>query len=192
MKQSDTEKWNKVYSKNQFGFFPPAEVLHRHQHLLPKTGKALDLACGQGRNAVHLSRHGLESHAFDISDVAISNLKQYAKDENVDIDARVVDLKRERLQENNFDVIVVSHFLDRSLFADIKNALKPQGLIFYQTFTKLKIDDIGPSNPDYLLERNELLVQFKEFKVLVYCENDDVGNTREGLRNEAMIIAQKT
>ncbi len=191
MSKTDTDKWNDVYSKNHYGFFPPSTVLHRHQHLLPKEGRALDLACGHGRNAVHLSRLGLETYAIDISDVAISKLNQYAEKEGLEINARPCDLKQEALEENYFDLIVVSHFLDRTLIPDIKNALKQQGLIFYQTFTSLKIEDKGPSNPDYLLERNELLQHFEEFKILSYCENADIGDTKEGLRNEAMIVAQK-
>ncbi len=191
MSVTDSQKWNNVYSKNEYGAFPPCTVLHQNQHLLPKHGRALDLACGMGRNAIFLSRSGLETVAYDVSDVAIKKLNTYAEQERLEIQTQVCDLNQHDLVNEQFDVIVVSHYLNRELIPTIKNVLKKNGLIFYQTFTKLKTENNGPNNPDYLLEKNELLELFKEFQIVVYAEHADIGNLKEGLRNEAMLIAQK-
>jgi len=67
-------------------------------------------------------------------------------------------------QAETFDVIVVSRFLERDICADIAAALKPNGVLFYQTFVH------GLSNPDYLLAPDELLSLFKELDVLEYYE----------------------
>lgn len=187
----DADKWNKVYSNNEFGFFPPCLVLHQHQHLLPETGKALDLACGMGRNAVMLARQGFETVAIDVSHVAIDKLNEYAEQEDLVITAQACDLNQTPLLKNEFDIIVISHYLNRDLIPSIKQALKKEGVIFYQTFIKQKVEDIGPSNPDYLLDENELLELFKEFQIVVYKEEALLGDTQEGFRNEAMIIARK-
>ena len=73
----------------------------------------------------------------------------------------------------------------------LKNAIKQNGLIFYQTFTKDKANNSGPSNPDYLLDKNELLLFFTDWKIIVYREEGSTGNINNGFRNQAMIVAQK-
>lgn len=185
------DKWNAIYSKNTHGFFPPAMVLHRNKHLLPKRGKALDLACGTGRNAIYLSQAGFETHAWDASDVAIDSLIQYCQETNLTIHTRVIEITEETLDKESFDVIIVSHFLDRDLMTAIMSALKPSGLIFYQTFIHDKVADIGPNNPDYLLAENELLQLFSAFTIRSYQEEGTIGNTEHGIRNEALLIAEK-
>lgn len=187
---ADAKKWNAIYEKNEFAFYPPCKVLHQNLHLLPKTGKALDLASGTGRNAITLARHGLETSAIDVSKIAIGKLLDYATEENLKIDAQVIDLNNATIN-SQYDVIVVSHYLNRKIISNIKSALNENGLLYYQTFIKNKVDDIGPSNPDYLLEQNELLELFKEFDVLFYREEGIVGDTEQGFRNEAMIVAKK-
>ncbi|MEM7027791.1 MAG: SAM-dependent methyltransferase, partial [Pseudomonadota bacterium] len=86
---------------------------------------------------------------------------------------------------------VVGKFLYRPGFRALIHSLRDQGLIFYQTFTETKISQGGPSNPDYLLRRNELLALCDGMNILVYREEDKVGDVCQGWRNQAMIIAQK-
>jgi len=191
MNSTDQTKWNRIYTMNQHGFYPPAMVLQMHSHLLPRHGTALDLACGKGRNAIYLCRHGLTTTAWDISNEAINQLNEYARSEGLSIDAQVRDVSGHPPEQNRFDVIVVSHFLDRTLMSSLIDALKTNGLLFYQTFTRLKVNETGPTNPDYLLEKNELLETFGHLDVLFYCDNADVGDTKQGLRNEAMIVVRK-
>lgn len=189
---TDAEKWDARYSKNEFAFFPPCKVLHQNRHLLPLTGSALELASGIGRNAVALARHGLSTIAMDISNVALNKLAEYAVQESLNIKTQACDLNSTQLPQHQFDVIVVSHYLNRDIIADIKSSLKVNGLIFYQTFIKAKTEDIGPGNPEYLLGENELLNLFKDFKLVLYREEGTVGDTHQGFRNEAMLIAQKS
>lgn len=91
----------------------------------------------------------------------------------------------------SYDVVVVSRFLDRNLKDAIIGALKPGGLLFYQTFDRDKVGGAGPNNPDYLLSNNELLRMFSLLQVVFYRENGLIGNTEKGLRNEAQFIGQK-
>jgi len=93
--------------------------------------------------------------------------------------------------ENSFDVIVVSHFLERTLMSRITNALLTNGLLFYQTFTRERVDDIGPNNDAYRLIENELLELCSNLHIVVYHEEGRIGNAAVGFRNEAMLIAQR-
>ena len=171
---------------------PPAEVLARNRHLLPASGRALDLASGRGANALCLAgRGGLAVAAWDNSATALATLASTARQHALHIACQRRDISRRPPAPASFDVIVVSRFLDRGLMADIKRALRQHGLIFYQTFTKEKVDDRGPRNPAYLLDKNELLGFFNDWPLLYYREEGQTGDVRRGFRNQAMLVAQK-
>ena len=94
-------------------------------------------------------------------------------------------------EANSFDVIVVSYFLERDLFPALLFALNPGGLLFYETFIRDKPEGTGPSNPEYLLEQNELLKRCDELVIRAYREEGQVGNIAKGVRNVAMLVGQK-
>ena len=167
------------------------EVLLQNQHLLPEKGIALDLACGRGANAICLAENSLTVSAWDISSSALEHLAVEAEEKNLIINSETRDISKQPPESNTFDVIVVSHYLDRTIFSNIRDAIKSKGLIFYQTFTKEKANSNGPSNPDYLLDENELLSLFKDWKIIYYREEGKTGNVKLGFRNQAMLIAQK-
>lgn len=164
-----------------------AEVLIQNQHLLPKTGIALDLACGRGGNALLLANLGLQVTARDISPVAIQQLQQFSRAVN----AQVCDVVSQTPEEEQYDVVVVSYFLDRALAASIVNALKPGGLLFYQTWCQQKTADRGPSNPEYLLADNELLKMFSGLRPRFYREEALLGDVSRGQRDIAMLVAER-
>ena len=185
------DKWNVIYQQRcQEESIPgAAQVLIDYTHLLPKKGLALDLACGLGGNAFLLASKGLTVDAWDISSTAITNIQQQTI--NNKINASTQDILNTNFPENHYDIIVVSRFLERSVTKSIINALKPKGLLFYQTFTLEKACQQSPSNPAFLLEKNELLILFSELSPVIYREEGTLGNIDKGVRNEAMLIAQK-
>lgn len=187
----DTEKWNRIYAASDQGDAEPAKVLREFLYLLPVRGRALDLACGRGGNALLLARQGLETFAWDISDAAISRLMESAGLHHLKIHPEVRDVVSHPPDPGSFDVIVVSRFLHRELIPRLIQALLPGGLVFYQTFIKEKTVDTGPKNPDYLLECNELLELFRPLRIILYREEGKTGNPASGFRNEVMLIARK-
>jgi tellurite methyltransferase len=184
------EKWNAIYQEKSITY-EACEVLAAHPFLLPKTGVALDLACGLGANAVRLAQHGLTVYAWDISAVAIEKLQQHVDKQGLNVIAQVVDVQTMPLPENTFDVIVISRFLDRRLCHGIIAALKSKGLLFYQTYTRQKLSSAPPHHPDFLLADNELLTLFSPLKVVYYQEHGLIGDLTAGERNEAFYIGQK-
>ena len=192
MTDSLSNKWNQTYNKADPVQYPPASVLLENSFLLPETGNALDLACGLGNNACFLAEQGLDTEAWDISAVAIDKLQHRAAALGVQVNARVCRIDRHSLSGKDFDVILVSRFLDRSICDAIIGALKPGGLLFYQKFTREKFPRRkGPSNPEYLMKENELLKLFAALRVVCYQEHALIGDTGSGLRNEALFIGQK-
>lgn len=185
-------KWNGIYQMSA-GLGQPMELLQTHACLLPTTGKALDLACGLGANALMLAAHGLSVDAIDISDIALARLQTEATNRHLAITTWQHDLSTKSLPDQHYDVIVICRFLDRTLSDAIMAALKPAGLLFYQTFTRDKISPQGPVSPDYLLARNELLDMFKPLHLVFYQEIGRIGDLSlcHGNRNEACFIGQK-
>lgn len=191
MNKQTKDKWDKHYKSCSTDLPKAADVLYQNQHLLPASGDALDLACGRGANAVCLAENGLAVSAWDISPSALEILTSIANEKKLIINCETRDIVLQPPEPDSFDIIVVSNFLERELVDMIKRAIKPGGLIFYQTFIKDKVDEIGPKNPDYLLNCNELLTFFSDWNILHYREEGMTGNTEKGFRNQAMIIAQK-
>lgn len=188
--QSTENKWNRIYSQADHVQYPPAKVLTDNAYLLPETGTALDLACGLGSNALFLAECGMTVEAWDISRVAIEKLDHTANSKGFSLNAKVRNINKLAFSDCSFDVIVVSRFLDRSICEQIMGTLRPEGLLFYQTYTREKVNDQGPNNPDYLLVENEMLALFADLRVVFYRENGCIGHKNEGLRNEAQFIGQ--
>lgn len=199
----DRQKWNGRYRNTDIDYkhLSPAQVLLDYQHLLPIQGEALDCACGLGVNALFLAQRGLSVTAWDISDVAIANLQQTARTmfKNAStIRAETHDVLLQPPAAQQFDLVVVSRFLERSLFPLLIQALKPGGMLYYQTFIKDKTDDVGPSNPDYLLDENELLALCEGLQIVVYREEGNVSSavasdsgSQSVYHNEAMVVARR-
>lgn len=183
-------KWDTVYSHKEN--LPTASlVLIENQHLLPKNGTALDLACGQGGNAILLAKAGLKVSAWDLSPVAIEQLTVSADLNKVAINAQVRDIIKSPPEPDSLDVLVVSFFLDRDLCSNLLKALRPQGLLFYQTYCQQKVQQQGPNNTDFLLADNELLGLFSTMKMRVYREEALLGDHLQGWRNQALLVAEK-
>jgi tellurite methyltransferase len=165
----------------------PASFLVENIELLPK-GRALDLAMGSGYNAMYLAAMGYEVEGIDISPDAINNALQLAHESGITIKAEVADLEgRYRIKRDSYDIIICFHYLQRSLIPQIKDGLKKGGVVVYETFIVDQAKLFGkPRKPDYLLQYNELLTMFSDFRCLRYREG--IIENRQAI---ASIIAQK-
>ena len=172
MSLKDKEKWDHKYETPEYiTGKEPVEWLKDHSDMLNGKGSALDIASGEGRNAVFAAEKGYRTLAVDISAVGLGKAHALADEKGVTIETCVVDLDNWKIKQNAFDLILCFNFLDRRIFPAIKNTLKPRGLIFYETFT---IDYLKYSNfkREWVLEHNELLDVFGEFRILGYREMD--------------------
>ena len=183
-------RWDQRYSGTREAIPVAAEVLRDYRHLLPAQGDALDLACGLGGNAWLLAEAGLQAQGWDISAVAVDALNRAVREAGLSVRARQRDVVKAPPDPASFDVIVVSHYLQRDLADALMAALRPGGLLFYQTFTRERVDSSGPRNPGFRLARNELLALFSGLVLRAYREEGALGDVTEGFRNEAMLVGQ--
>jgi tellurite methyltransferase len=152
-------------------------------------GHALDVACGKGRNAVYLAEHGFAVHAIDISPVALAYAQRLAAKKCLSIVWEATDLEQARLPLERYDLVVNLNYLQRSLIPQLKQSLKPGGLMIFETYL-IDQQHLGhPKNPEYLLLHNELLEQFRGYRVLLYREGKILEESEAAFR--AGILAQK-
>jgi SAM-dependent methyltransferase len=152
----------------------PARWLVDHASMLPARGDALDVACGSGRNALWLAARGLHTVAVDRNRSAIANLRDAALRLHLPLHAEVVDLEAEErpLPVSAFDLVLVVHYLHRPLFPALKAALRPGGVLVYETFTRAQALRGKPTNPAFLLEPGELRALVAPLDVLDFREGD--------------------
>ena len=159
MAKQDKKKWNSRYLRN-IGNPTPSDILSKYLSLSPK-GRALDIACGNGRNSKFLAQKEFKVDAVDISKVALSQLP----DNDTRINIICEDIDTWQIPQNRYQLIINIRFLDRRLFPMIKKGLKPGGILIFESFIDGK--------KDYCLEKNELLHVFKSFQIVYYEEKEN-------------------
>jgi 2-polyprenyl-3-methyl-5-hydroxy-6-metoxy-1,4-benzoquinol methylase len=132
----------------------------------------LDIAIGEGRNGVFLATQGFEVVGLDISGKGLAKAHALAKKNGVSIETRVVDLENHQLEKNAYDVILLMYYMQRDLWPQINDALKPGGMAIIETYN---VDHLKHQkfNPKWLLKSNELLEAFKDMKIIRYQAYED-------------------
>lgn len=155
--KSDQKKWNTRYKENK-GDLTPSDLVRQYCSLAA-SGKALDLACGNGRNSLFLAENNFDVEAVDISTVALS----YLDGLHSGITPVCADLDTYRIIENRYEIILSIKFLDRALFAAMERGLKPGGVLIFESF-------VGEKNQPYCLVENELASSFPGLRTEFYQE----------------------
>lgn len=183
------ESWDERYAGGKYSSAEPHKLLVNLAEKL-KAGKALDLACGTGRNAIFLAEKGWTITAVDNSAVGIEIAAQRAKEKGLKLDFRVADLEKGEfeIEENAYDLICDFYYLQRDLFPRIKTALKPNGIVI----AAIHIYGDAEEPHEFSLKEGELREYFKDFEILHYHETSQTDtDAGEHHRRTAEIIAKK-
>lgn len=162
-------------------------LLGLKEELLAREGRALDLACGDGRNSFYLARLGFKVDAVDISYEKVRRSKETAKSKGLNINFWVADLCSFPLPINRYDILLNINFLMRELIDPIHHALKPGGLLVFHTYTledpyyKTKFN----TYPERFLRPKEILSFFPSYRIWNYYEGPFEG------REIASLVAEK-
>jgi tellurite methyltransferase len=172
------------------GEAPPAEPAGIVQELLPllPRGHALDLACGTGRHTLLLAARHQRVTAVDWSGAALEILEARARAAHIQvhriksldlaarsprggIDLVLANLENSAIPARSYDLILCIRYLQRSLIFQICRALRPGGVLLFETYTRAQLEfEGGPRHPEHLLEAGELRNAFPELCVLFYRE----------------------
>lgn len=177
----DIRGWDERHRAEGTKYSAPTPLLVETAQTL-KPGRALDLACGTGRNAVWLAEHGWQVTAVDGSAAAIEAVRHRAPG----VDARVADLEKHEfaIGEASWDLIAVCYYLQRDLFEPVKRGVKPGGV----ALVIVHMVEPGHEQSRFSVQPGELAKYFEGWQILHSYEGKPVDP--EHKRAVAEIVAR--
>ena len=166
----------------------PSELLVAWVPRISK-GRALDLACGNGRNVIYLAEQGFTVDAVDIAAPALELVRDTARKRGLNLNLEEADLDEYVPSPQTYDLIATSFFINRNLIPRVKDALKPGGFVLHEHHFVTDYDVDGPQNLQFRLRPNELLHLFTDFRVRFYWEGLQMERGR--LIAVEQLVAQK-
>jgi tellurite methyltransferase len=185
MSDFDRQKWDAKYTAEEAPR-EPSHGLVALDRFVPKSGKALDIACGAARHGIWLARRGLDVTAADISAVALKLALGRAAERGVMITPLEIDLEQEPFPAGPWDLIVSACYLQRSIFAAYPTALAPGGTLVVIQPTKRNLERHAKPPFDFLLEEGELPRLVGGLEILHYEEGWSADD-----RHDAVIVARR-
>lgn len=140
-----------------------SEWVQRFAHLLPPQAQVLDLACGRGRHAAYLAQLGHQVTGVDRDTQALAQLPAAVTALHADIENSPWPLSGQQ-----FDAVVVTHYLWRPVWPQILASVRAGGVLIYETFGQGNERYGKPSRPDFLLAPGELLQVCADWHIVAY------------------------
>ena len=199
-----TQYWNERFNKAEFifGKEPNEYLVEQASKYLKKNDKVLCIADGEGRNGVWLAKQGMQVVGFDASDIALSKAKQFAQDNQVQVEYFFSDTDSFDWQANAYDAVIAIfiQFADPAMreriFQNAYKTLKSGGVFILQGYTpkQLEYKTGGPSLLEHLYTEEMIRDLCRDFEILdLSCYEKELN---EGARHAGMsallgLVAQK-
>ena len=165
MSETDRKKWNQRYTAGAY-----ADRLHPSEFLLEALAiadfepdqqwRALDVACGAGRNALYLAQMGFAVDAVDVSCVALARAEAKSSAAGLRVNWMQMDLDQPLSVSGDYDLIVMIRYVNVRLLGELATRLRPGGWLVCEEHANLSSAEmegvIGPSNPTYRVAPNAL------------------------------------
>jgi tellurite methyltransferase len=184
MSDGDRAKWDARWAERGRTPAEPSPFVISLDAILPRAGRALDVAGGAGRHALWLAQRGLDVTLVDVSEVALAFARRHAEERGVRITTVSADLLSGGLPAGPWDVIVCFHYLERALFDEFPSQLAAGGLLVFVQPTRSNLERHAQPSARFLLEDGELPSLVRGVEILRYEE----GWLEEG-RHEARLVA---
>ena len=163
--------WDKRYRE---GFYDEAREAHdlvrKYASLMPRDKPVIDIAMGQGRDLLFLSRAGLRVCGIERSREAIKLARQVSGEEGLEMAVVLGDARFLPFRAGTAGAVLVFHFLEREIMTTLSRLLAPGGLLLYETFLKRQNEIDRARDVRYLLDDGELLAFFRDLELLMYEE----------------------
>ena len=174
-----TQFWNERFNKDEFifGKEPNEYLVEQTRKYLKPGSKVLCIADGEGRNGVWLAKQGMQVVGFDASDIALAKAKQFARDNQVEIEYSFSDTDSFNWQKNAYDAVVgifiqfADPIMRKRIFEQTYETLKPGGIFILQGYTpkQLEYKTGGPSLIEHLYTEELIRNLTKSFEILDLC-----------------------
>lgn len=199
-----TQFWNERFDKAEFifGKEPNEYLVEKTQQYLKPGQKVLCIADGEGRNGVWLAEQGMQVVGFDASDIALAKAKQFAKENQVEVEYFFSDTDSFAWHDNTYDAVIgiFIQFADPAMreriFQKTYEALKPGGIFILQGYTpkQLEYKTGGPSLIEHLYTEEmirDLMQDFDVREITVYEKDLSEGARHTGMSALMGLVAQK-
>lgn len=165
--------WEQKFLSRPDSQLPPETILIEDAAFFKEKGSVLDLACGDGRNALFLAGNGFEVTAVDFSEAALNRLKRFAEKERLTVYTQQMDLCCEENFDSlgNFDMIVCNHYRLLSKTAmQLKKHLTKNGVLWINGFAECPQDNPAIRQSDLIVKEDYLQIGYqledeKEYQV---------------------------
>ena len=192
MSKQDRIKWDKKYvDKPQLLRSRDASEVVMRYACMGEGMRALDLACGAGRNTIYMADERYEVDAVDIADSALDALRVDAMQRGLaeQITPILQDLDTFEVKPAVYDLVVMTNFLDRALLERSKEGLKAGGLFIVETYMDDLLNEKKDSNADNLLKKEELKSIFEEgYEVIFYDEFENEPYELYRMRKQVIVV----
>ncbi|WP_242344290.1 class I SAM-dependent methyltransferase [Anaeromyxobacter terrae] len=185
MAEGDRERWDARY-RDEDAVPDPSPFLDALDALLPRRGRALDVAGGSGRNALWLARRGLDVTLADVSEVALERAAREARARGLAIETLRIDLEASPLPAGPWDLVLCTYFLHRPLLAAVAAELATGGLLVVAHATRTNLERHPRPGPAHLLDDGELPTLVRGLEIVRYEEG-----WLESGRHEARLVARR-
>jgi len=187
MSDLDREKWNQRYRQGSYNKNNPVTLVEQWLPGLP-VGRALDVACGAGRNALLLARAGHQVDAIDISSEGLKLARREAGNRGLAINWIEHDLDRPYRFHTGYDVILVMWYVKLDLISRLCGCLAPGGYLLCEEHLLTDQQVIGPTSRDYRVAPGELRGAVSGVEILLYEEGIKSISENERVASARMVV----
>ena len=187
MSKLDREKWNLRYAEGSYQKNNPVTLV---QEWVPRLhlGRALDVACGAGRNALLLARAGYQVDAIDIAPEGLKLARQNADNQGLSINWIEHDFDEPYQFDTDYDVIIVLWYVNLELVSRLCGCLAPGGYLLCEEHLVTDQDVVGPTGPNYRVAPGELRQAASGVDVILYEESLVANSEGEQVASARMVV----
>ena len=187
--ETSESRWDSRYRENPV-LKDPSSFLCEHYKHFPPAGTVVDVAGGNGQNAIWLANHGFSPTLLDVSSVALTQAQEHAKKKKVAIECQQHDLEKQSMPKGRkWDGVFLQLFLDRALVRTIPESLNLGGVFLFAHPTKTNLEKHEHPSERFLLEDGEIHTLVDQLQSMRIIHIDEAW--RSSGRHEAWLIAQK-
>lgn len=165
--------WDQRYATDELAYGEaPNEFLRQTAERLPRSGDALDIGAGEGRNAIFLASLGLTVLAVDQSEIGLRKAQRLATQRGLALRTEAIDLQRFEAAPESFDVVssIFCHLpapLRASVHERVQTWLRPGGLFILEAYApdQLQRGTGGPQDPALLAPLDTILAELQGLKI---------------------------
>ncbi|NIP95989.1 MAG: methyltransferase domain-containing protein [Akkermansiaceae bacterium] len=191
MADQDREKWDQRYAAGAFADRShPSDILAAWlPRLIP--GDALDIACGAGRNSLHMARAGFRVDALDVSAEALARAASAAEEAGLEVSWIQCDLDSGLPVDGPYDLIVMIRYVNEPLLRTLSSMLRPGGVLIVEEHLTTEEAVIGPRDPRFRVKPGSLRAAVPDLEILE--ATDAVAEDPDGRRVAlARLVARKS